>query len=401
MYLKRTLENYAKIAASQFPALLVTGARQVGKTTLLRHISEPERSYVSLDDPLILSLAKRDPALFFQRYRPPLLIDEIQYAPELLPYIKMESDNLGKTNLFWLTGSQQFHLMKGVSESLAGRVAIVQLLGFSRREKMGLSDQSNPFLPVDLPSPEPITLQDLYRTIWRGSYPAMVANDKLNRDLFYSSYIQTYLQRDVRDLARVGDELAFLRFLRIAAARTGQILNLSEFARDADISVNTAKSWLSIMEASGIIYLLRPYHSNVSKRLIKSPKIYFMDTGLCAYLTEWTDSKTLEAGAFSGAILETWVITELLKSYLHQGKQPPFYYYRDSDKKEIDLLIVTNGTIYPLEIKKTASPSLPDIRSFSVLEKLGMPIGPGGVICLCPKIIPLKESINMIPIGVL
>ncbi|MHB1000033.1 MAG: ATP-binding protein [Armatimonadota bacterium] len=399
MYLHRTLESFARSAAEQFPVLLVTGARQVGKTTMLKHMSEPERTYVSLDDTLLLELAKRDPILFLQRFRPPLLIDEIQYAPELLPYIKMEVDNTNQPNYFWMTGSQQFHLMKGVSESLAGRVAIVQLLGLSRQERTGHGTESKPFIPTEIARDESITLRKLYSMIWRGSYPAIAINPEMDRDLFYSSYVQTYLQRDVRDLARVGDEMAFLRFLRIAAARTGQLLNISEFARDADIAVNTAKSWLSIMQASGIIYLLEPYHNNLSKRMIKTPKLYFMDTGLCSYLTGWSSPETLEAGAMSGGILETWVVTELLKSYLHSGKQPPFYYYRDRDKKEIDLLIIRDGTVYPLEIKKTASPSVSDVRSFNLLEKLGMPVGIGGVICLCRESLPITESTKSIPVG--
>lgn len=407
MYLPRTLENYARTAGAQFPVMLVTGARQVGKTTFLRHLSEPERTYVSLDDPLVLDLAKRDPALFLQRFRPPMLVDEIQYAPELLPYIKMEADSAGQPNLFWLTGSQQFHLMKGVSESLAGRVAIVQLMGFSRREMMEQSSESRPFVPMPTEITERVRsggvlgLRELYGLIWRGSFPAIALNPQMDRDLFYASYIQTYLQRDVRDLARVGDEMAFLRFIRIAAARTGQLLNLSEFARDADIAVNTAKTWLSILQTSGIVYLLEPYHTNLSKRLVKTPKLYFLDTGLCAYLTEWSSPETLEAGAMSGAILETWVMSELLKSYWHNGKQAPFYYYRDRDKREIDLLIVQNGAVHPLEIKKTASPSVADIRGFSALEKLGMPVGSGGVICLAQQSLPLTESTSSIPVGAL
>jgi predicted AAA+ superfamily ATPase len=404
MYLPRTLQSFAKTAAGQFPVLLVTGARQVGKTTFLRTLSEPQRAYVSLDDPLALELAKRDPALFLQRFRPPLLIDEIQYAPELLPYIKMEADNAGVPNLFWLTGSQQFHLMKGVSESLAGRVAVVRLLGFSRRESIGQSAESRPFVPAFETAPEdtrPLELRELYRLIWRGSYPAIIVNRDMDWGLYYSSYVQTYLQRDVRDLARVGDEMAFLRFLRIAAARTGQLINFSDMARDADIAVNTARSWLSILQASGIVHLLESYHSNLTKRAIKSPKLYFLDTGLCAYLTEWSSPETLEAGAMSGAILETWVISELLKSYWHNGKQPPFYYYRDKDGKEIDLLIVQDGTIYPFEIKKTASPSTADVRAFGALSKLGMPVGPGGLICLARQSLPIAESAVSIPVGAL
>jgi len=407
MYVPRTLETYAIKAAQQFPVLLITGARQVGKTTFLRHLSEPERTYVTLDDPLVLDLAKRDPALFLQRFRPPLLIDEIQYAPELLPHIKMAVDADRRPNQFWLTGSQHFHLMKGVSESLAGRVAVVQLLGMSRRELIGQSSESRPFIPTASVIGEReasggvIELRELYSLIWKGSFPAVAVDPELDWNLFYSSYTQTYLQRDVRDVARLGDEMAFLRFLRTAAARTGQLLNLADFARDADIAHNTAKSWLSILRASGIVYLLEPYHTNLSKRLIKAPKLYFLDTGLCAYLTGWSSPETLEAGAMSGAILETWTMSEMLKGYLHNGRPAPFYYYRDKDMKEIDLLIVQDGTIYPFEFKKTAAPSPADVRQFEVLRRLGLPVGPGGVICLIRQALPLTESAMAMPVGAL
>jgi hypothetical protein len=223
----------------------------------------------------------------------------------------------------------------------------------------------------------------------------------MDRDLFFSSYLQTYLQRDVRDLARVGDEMAFLRFLRVAAARTGQLLNLSEFSRDADIAVNTARTWLSILQASGTVYLLRPYHASLSKRLIKTPKLYFLDTGLCAYLTEWSRPETLEAGAMSGAILETWILSELLKGYWHHGRQAPFFYYRDKDKREIDLLIVQDERIYPLEFRKSASPGPADVRQFRALAKLGLSVGPGGVVCLAEQSLPLSSSALSIPVAAL
>jgi predicted AAA+ superfamily ATPase len=407
MYRSRTLETFAKTASEQFPVLLVTGARQVGKTTLLQHICRNDRGYVTLDDPLVLSLARQDPALFMQRFPPPVLIDEIQYAPELLPYIKMTVDKDRRPGSFWLTGSQQFHLMQGVSESLAGRVAVVFLLGLSGKERAGGNIMDRPFLPAPdeirdrLDARETLPLKELYRFIWRGAFPAIALNDHMDRDLFYSSYVQTYLQRDVRDLSRVGDEMAFLRFIRAASARTAQILNLSELARDADIAPNTAKSWLSILQASGIAYLLEPYHTNVTKRLVKTPKLYILDTGLCAYLTEWSSPETLEAGAMSGAILETWILAELLKSYWHNGRRAPFYYYRDKDQKEIDLLIVQDGRVYPVEIKKTASPGKNDVRHFQTLEKLKLPIGPGGLICLAGQSLPLTPSVQSIPVTAL
>jgi len=354
----------------------VVGPRQVGKTTIL------------------------------QRFKPPVLIDEIQYAPELLPYIKIHIDQYHQAGAFWLTDSQQFQLMEGVSESLAGRVGIVNLLGLSLKEQQKKAEAAVPFLPIksQLEMREKISpalgLSDVYQHIWRGSFPAMWISE-IDRDLFYGSYIQTYLQRDIRDLANIGDLHAFLKFLRAAAARTGQLLNLSDMARDIGISTVTAKHWLSALEASGMVYLLEPYHNNVTKRLVKTPKLYFLDTGLCAYLTEWSSAETLEAGAMSGAILETFILSEILKSYWHNGKRAPIYYYRDKDKKEIDLLIVQNDVIYPLEFKKTANPGKNAIRHFQVIEKLGKKIGEGGVICLTQMLLPIAPGVNAIPVGYL
>lgn len=405
MYTPRTVEPHFRRASAQFPVMLVTGARQVGKTTFLQNLRENDRTYVSLDDPRILELAKGDPALFMQRFPGPVLIDEIQYAPGLLPYIKLAVDRDRESGRFWLTGSQQFHLMHEVSESLAGRVGIVRLLGLSRREQDRADVDAGPFLPtpevlsrhlattVDLP------LSSLYERIWRGSFPAIALDAFLDRDLFFSSYVQTYLQRDVRDFARVGDEMAFLRFVRACAARTAQLLNVAELARDVGIAPNTAKNWLSILEASGVVYLLEPYHSNVTKRLVKAPKLYFLDTGLCAWLTEWTTPETLEAGAASGAILETWILVELLKSWWHRGRRAPFYFYRDKDQKEIDLLIVQDDTIYPLEFKKSASVGRDAVRHFRTLDKLGLEVGPGGVICLAESSLPLVDDWVTIPVG--
>lgn len=301
MYVTRTLEPHLHTITQHFPVLWLTGARQVGKTILLRQIKEPERAFVTLDDPLVRQLAQEDPALFMQRFSPPVLIDEVQYAPELLPYIKMAVDEARRPGLFWLTGSQQFRLMQGVSESLAGRVAIVQLAGLSLAESQGRGVAAAPFtpMPVELrrrrEACAPLTLMQVCFSIWRGSLPAIALNPTIDHALFYGSYTQTYLQRDVRDLARVGDETAFLRFLWATAARTCSLLNLSDLARDADITHNTARSWLAILESSGIVYLLEPYHTNLSKRLVKAPKLYFLDTGLAAYLTGW-----VEGGGGSG-----------------------------------------------------------------------------------------------------
>ena len=405
MYLPRTLEQPIQSATKRFPVLLITGARQVGKTTLLRRLAEGQRTYVTLDDPLVRNLAKEDPALFLQRFRQPLLIDEIQYAPELLGHIKMAVDNDRLPGQFWLTGSQQFHIMKNVSESLAGRAGIMRLFGLSRQEGLGRGSTQKPFLPgIELfQSPQlpggGLTLQELYTAIWRGSFPALALDGGMDRNLFLSSYVQTYLQRDVRDLAQVGDEMAFLRFLRASAGRTGQLLNMAEMARDADIAPNTAKKWLSILQASGLVYLLEPYFNNVAKRMVKSPKLYFLDTGLAAYLTQWSSPETLEAGAMSGALLETWIVGELLKSWQHNGLRAPFYFYRDTDQREIDLLIVQDGTIHPLEFKKTASPDKSAMRHFSVLTRLGMPIGTGAVVSLTTQALPLTGTVWSVPVG--
>jgi predicted AAA+ superfamily ATPase len=394
-------------ASRQFPVLLLTGPRQVGKTTFLQHVCGKDRTYVTLDDPNARALAARDPGLFLGRFEPPLLIDEIQYAPGLLPYLKMAVDSGPKTGQFWLTGSQQFLAMKGISESLAGRVGILQMLGFSTAEKRRQDLTLPPFLPTPtglaprLRHTRRTSLKSLYQDLWMGRYPAILTGRNRNRDLYYSSYLQTYLQRDVRDLTQVGDQIAYSKFIVACAARTGQLLNLSEIARDVGISVPTAKNWLSILQASFQIYLLQPYSTNVTKRLIKTPKLYFLDTGLCSYLTEWSSPGTLEAGAMSGAIFETHVFTEILKSYWHRGRQPACFYYRDKDGREIDLLLEQNGTLYPIEIKKTTLPKKDAIGAFSALGRLRPKVGAGAVICMTERMFPLDERNTALPVSVL
>ena len=407
MYHHRTLEATLEKLSKQFPVVLVIGSRQVGKTTCLRHIAKKDRHYITLDDPVLASLAQTEPKLFLERFPPPLLIDEIQYAPNLLPYIKMHVDQNKKPGQFWLTGSEQFHLMRGVSESLAGRVGIANLLGLSRWEVQNLANLDVPFLPNDqhhlnqkLKHHKP-NLKKIYKAIWRGSYPALIDNPDNDKEFFYSSYIQTYLQQDVRHLTQIGDERAFLRFLTVAAARTAQLINFADIARDTDVSPNTAKQWLSILQTSGICYFLEPYHHNITKRMVKTPKLYFLDTGLCAYLTRWLDADALEFGAMSGAILETFVISELLKSYWHNGLRAPFYFYRDKDQKEIDLLIVKNNEFYPIEIKKTASPTKDTIKHFSVLEKFSEKIVSGAVICFCDTLLPMTQQVQAIPVSLI
>ena len=405
---QRTLEKTIHQVSATFPVLLLTGPRQVGKSTLFEDTATGDRRIVTLDDLDQRALAQQDPALFLQTHTPPLIIDEVQYAPQLFSCIKIAVDQAQQPGLFWLTGSQKFHLMHGVAETLAGRIAILDLLGLSQAERYGRAATVEPFLPtaewVERARAEklaPMRLMDVYQAIWRGSFPKITLDENVSRDIFYRSYIQTYIQRDVRALAHVGDEMAFSRFLQVAAARTGQLINYADMARDVDVDMKTIKSWLSILETSGLIYLLQPYHTNTTNRLIKTPKLYFLDTGLCAYLTRWSTPQTLEAGAMSGAILETYLFTEILKSYWHNGKAAHFYFYRDRDQKEIDLLIEQDGLLYPIEFKKSASPSTHALGNFLALQKLGQPIGPGAVLCFKETDIPLSREIMAIPIAYL
>ena len=383
MYHPRIAEKILTQASHQYPVVLVCGPRQVGKTTLLKHLAENNRKYVSLDDPFIRALAQNDPQLFLKQYKAPLLIDEIQYAPALLPYIKMTVDETGQKGAYWLTGSQQFQLMKGVSESLAGRIAIVNLLGFSRAELHGAPFSDAPFIPGQgegsrIPA---VSADTLYKEMLDGYFPAVVDESGFNRDLYYSSYLQTYLQRDVRDLTQVGDLSVFTTFIRACAARTGQLLNIHDIARDAGITDITARKWLSILEAGFIIYLLQPWHSNLTKRLIKTPKLYFFDTGLCAWLTGYSTPETLFSGALSGALFETLAVTELIKSWWFRGKTPPVYFYRDRDGVEIDVVLDLEGKLHPLEIKRSASVSPDWVSSFVKIGKVHERTN-GDVLCL-------------------
>ena len=398
MYIERTLSKIVIEATKTFPVVLITGARQVGKTTIFERNKEPDRTYVTLDDPQVKALAKNDPQLFLQVYKPPLLIDEIQYAPELFPYIKMAVDSVRQKGMFWLTGSQPFNLMQGVSESLAGRVAVLELLGLSQSEKKGYNHV--PFLPdmVEAKHRNTTDIYSLYETILQGSFPELHANSSINRTLFYSSYLKTYIERDIRQLIQITDEHRFLTFVKTAAARTGQLLNYNDMAKDVEVSVNTIKSWISVLETSGLIFLLPPYYNNIANRALKTPKIYFTDTGLCSFLCGWETAETLAHGAMSGSILETYIISEIVKSYRHNGLLANLYFYRDRDNKEIDLLIERNGSFYPIEIKRSASPKLDDVKHFNILPLLKVPTGKGAIICLYDKILPLNSQTNIIPV---
>jgi predicted AAA+ superfamily ATPase len=390
---------------------MVTGPRQVGKTTLLEMCAkDAPRNYVTLDDLDARALAQSDPALFLQTWPAPVTIDEIQYAPQLFSAIKLQVDREKINGQFWLTGSQKFELMRGITETLAGRVAIVDLLGLSQAELEGRAEASFPFVPTAdwianaRQHARPQSLQSVFERIWLGAYPALNAQGAQaheSRGLFYRSYIQTYIQRDVQDVLKVSDQTAFNRFLTAVAARTGQLLNYAGLARDVDIDNKTAKAWLSVLETSGLVYLLQPYHSNLSKRLVKAPKLYFLDTGLAAYLTRWPDTAALEAGAMSGAMLETWVVSEILKSYWHNGLEAPLYFYRDADQQEVDLIVDSATTLHPVEIKKTASPSHNAKKHFTVLDKLGKTVGPGAVLCFVERDIPLSRAVTAVPLGYL
>jgi len=400
MYIKRALEKRILAANEQRRALIVTGPRQVGKTTMLRRLAEKERAYVTLDNPIEREAAVNEPALFLERHKPPVIIDEIQYAPNLLPYIKMHVDEHQNKGDFWLTGSQKFHLMKDVSESLAGRIAVIEMYGLSKSEIDG--EENFPFacdheaMIQRHKVRKPQNLSGMYELIFNGSMPEAHIGGFDPRE-FYSDYVNTYLERDIRSLTQVANELDFFRFMTSCAARTSEMVNYADLAKDVGISPPTAKHWLSVLVSSGIVTLIQPYFNNTLKRAIKSPNMYFMDTGLAVYLTRWDSPKTLEASAMSGKIFETYVVSEILKSYHNAGKQPPVYYYRDTDGKEIDLLLEYNGTVYPIEIKKTGNPGKDAIKNFDVLNNSGKLIGEGAVVCLHNNVLPLDKNNWIIP----
>ncbi len=398
MFYERTLSDIVEKATKSFKVILITGPRQVGKSTLFEKIKEENRTKVTLDDGDDLALAKTDPNLFFQKYQPPLLIDEVQKAPELFQYIKKMVDNTDERGLFWLTGSQKFDLMKNVTESLAGRVVVLDLQGFSQSEKSH-DYTRGAFVPdIDLQTQRPVwTAKETFEIIHKGSYPQLF-DGVTDWELYYKSYIDTYLMQDVKDIIKIEENTAFRRFVKILASRTSQVLNYTDIARDSDISPNTAKSWLSVLQTLGIVYLLQPYFANnIGKRLSKTPKIYFMDTGLCAHLCGISTSQMLMDSHLSGAFIETYVVSEIVKSYIHNGKTPNIYYYRDSNKEEIDVIIEENNKVYPIEIKQTATPTLSMAKNFKLIDEKKR--GVGAIVCLNDKFIPMNKNIYIIPIS--
>lgn len=406
-YIKRHAESAVGTLAKMFGAVLVAGPRQVGKTTMLRQLTQ-DMGYVTLDDPIIRMSAQEQGGTFFKDNPPPVFLDEIQKAPELFEQIKLLLDRDRKKGQFFLCGSHQFQMMKGVSESLSGRIGLVTLLGFSLREMCGVGITA-PFLPTDDFFAErkkhlaDIRYEDVWKSIHRGSMPELCENPDFDWQMFYSAYVRTYIERDVRELSEIGDTVKFTRFMTAAAASTGQLLNLASLARDVGISQPTADRWLSILVASNIVYLLKPYSNNITKRAVKTPKLYFLDTGLAAYLTRWNTVDVLKTGAMAGAFFESFVLSEIIKSYYNRGiAEPPLYFYRDKDMNEIDLLIEDGGTLYPLEMKKHADPRKKDIDAFELLEKIvSIRRGPGGVICLYDKLVALNGNDRVIPVSYL
>lgn len=400
-YLERTMSLEIPHVSKHFKALLVTGPRQVGKTTLLKHLAEKDCKLVDLSNETDRTLAQTDPKGFLDIYAPPVFIDEIQYAPGLFSYIRMLIDKSNKNSQIWMTGSQQFELMEYVSDSLAGRIAIIDLQGLSIYERNDLGLKQKPFLPSANPATQlkHKNAVHTFKVIWQGSFPEVIDMDAKNRRYFYESYIRTYLERDVRKIVNVRDESAFRTFIKVAAARTAQELKLEDIAKDVGIAPNTVKHWVSVLRTSGLVYLLHPFSKNVTKRLTKTPKMYFLDTGLAAHLAGWTTPESLETGVSAGAFFETFVIGEILKSYWHNGENPEVFFYRDSDRKEIDLLIYQDNTYYPIEIKKHATPNLNDISAFSTFGKIpDVRLGFGCEICLTPEIQALSPAANAISI---
>lgn len=412
LYIPRAVEPFARRCSDTFKAIAVTGPRQVGKTTMLRHMAEEEerrcgrrRAYVTLDDAEARYLAQSDPALFMATYAPPVLIDEVQKAPELFPYLKIALDASERNGTVWLTGSQPLHLKRRLSESLAGRVAILEMLGFSQAELSGRPTE--PFVPeADFlqrraRSAAPVAPDDLYAGIWKGQLPQIrLAADEF-WEVAYRSYVDTYLMRDIRESINEGNERRFRTFMKACAAMTGQPVNYALLAEVADISEATAKEWLSVLESSYVVKLAEPFASNLLKRLQKRPVLHMTDTGLAAYLAGFPTASSLASGALSGHVLESFCYAEIEKGYYAAGREADLSFLRTGAQKEIDLVLTAGGTVHPIEVKRTASPRADDIKNFSVLDPLGDSRGTGCVLCLADKAVPLDRSSWAFPVWAL
>lgn len=405
-HIERDLKSKIIKLNKEYSAILITGARQVGKSTLFETIMKEqgeEREIVTLDDLEERALAKRDPAMFLQIHEPPVMIDEVQYAPELFSYIKIAIDKGAAPGSFWLTGSQAFKLMDLAQESLAGRVAILRLPPLSQHEAYG-KDASRPF-SVDLnelkkrkKTHAPATLDEIYERIWMGGMPGLISGKFTDRDVYYSSYIQTYIERDVSDLIQGVDKLLFQDFIRSAASRIGEVLNVHAIAGDVGINDDTAKRWLQVLEKSEIITLLRPYSNNLLHRTIKTPKLYFFDTGLVAYLTKYSSPEILANGALAGHILENYVVMEIIKSYKNAAKECLFWYYRDKDNKEVDMILESDGMLHPIEVKRSVNPGTELVGAFSVLDKATTLRGSGAIICMKPELSAVDSNNLIVPV---
>lgn len=402
-YIERTLERKFLKMSSFFKAVLITGARQVGKTTILKHLAEGQkRTYVSMDNTMARTLAKSDPVLFFQTYKPPIIIDEIQKAPELFEQIKIMCDESEERGLFWLTGSQQYNMMKNVRETLAGRIGILELYSLSKNEVDGIRFPNEmDFSLACLQQRQACTgkndVVDVFDHIWRGGMPDAIYADAEQRQEYYNSYIETYLMRDVSEEGGITDSVRFRKFLNACAALVAEQVNYKTLAEAAEISQPTAKEWLRLLQGTGIIYLLQPFANNELKRLSKTPKLYFCDTGLCAYLSMWLTRDTLMNGAASGHCFENYVIIELVKNFSYSSAKANLTYYRDSNAKEIDVMVEENGLIHPLEIKKSANPDRREIKKYEIIDKTNLERGSGGIICMCEEVIPIDGKNCFIP----
>lgn len=407
-YIHRELEEVMLSVTKEWPVIILTGSRQIGKTTMLKHLMEGTgRNYVSLDDISERAVAQSDPAMFLQVHKPPILIDEVQYAPQLFSRIKMLVDQDKKPGAYWLTGSQTFRLMRLAGESLAGRACILRMSSLSQGEMYGAGSASPFSVQLDellkrAKMREPADTPAVYDRIFRGSMPALASGEVSNRNLFYSSYLQTYIERDIRDISGDIDAALFSRFITAVACRTSQMINYSDISDDVDgMRSERIKEWLGLMEQSGIIFYLHPYSNNLLKRTVSKPKLYFWDTGLVAYLTKWLTPESLSVGAMSGAILENYVVSEIIKTYYNFGEMPGIYYYRNNDAKEIDIILEADGQLHPCEVKRTATPGSGLTRTFKVLDKGSVPRGMGAVVCMHDSISAIDSQNLIVPVWVI